>query len=41
MEAMVEIRSDIRTLTEVIKQGFERMDERFEALQKQKGGLMR
>ena len=29
-----EIRSDIRTLVEIVKQGFERMDKRFEAVDK-------
>ncbi len=29
----LEIKSDIRTLAELIKQGFERMDRRFEAMQ--------
>jgi len=31
----LEIKSDIRTLAELIKQGFERMDKRFEAMQTQ------
>ena len=29
-----EIKSDIRTLAEIVKQGFERMDKRFEAIDK-------
>ena len=29
-----EIRSDIKTLAEIVKQGFERMDKRFEAVDK-------
>jgi len=31
----LEIRNDIKTLTELMKQGFESMDKRFEALQQQ------
>jgi len=36
-----EIRSDIKTLAEIVKQGFERMDKRFEAVSKRFEDMIR